>query len=141
VDTPERKYNTAIAAMMIFVKRLREHEGAVPRIAMETLVLLLAPYCPHLAEEIWERLGQRYSVHQQPWPLADPSLITDEQVVVVVSINGKKRDQLEVAAGTDPATLEQAALALPRIQKWLDGRAPQRVFVVPDRQVNLVLSG
>jgi leucyl-tRNA synthetase len=141
VDTPERKYNTAIAAMMIFVKRLREHEGAVPKIALETLALLLAPYCPHLAEEIWERLGQRYSVHQQPWPLADSSFIRDEQVVVVVCINGKKRDQLEVAAGTDPATLERAALAMPRIQKWLDGRAPQRVFVVPDRQVNLVLSG
>ncbi|HVB54094.1 MAG TPA: leucine--tRNA ligase [Candidatus Acidoferrales bacterium] len=140
VDTPERKYNTAIAAMMILVKRLREHEGAVPRIAMETLALLLAPYCPHLAEEIWERLGRGYSVHQQPWPLADQSLLVDEQVVVVVCINGKKRDQLVVAAGTDAATLERAALQLPRIQKWLDGRAPQRIFVVPDRQVNLVLA-
>ena len=140
VDTPERKYNTAIAAMMILVKRLREHEGAVPRIAMETLALLLAPYCPHLAEEIWERLGRGYSVHQQPWPLADQSLLVDEQVVVVVCINGKKRDQLVVAAGTDAATLEREALQLPRIQKWLDGRAPQRIFVVPDRQVNLVLA-
>jgi leucyl-tRNA synthetase len=140
LDTPECKYNTAIAAMMIFVKRLREHQGAVPQIAIETLALLLAPYCPHLAEEIWERLGHEYSVHQQPWPLADPSLIVDEQVVVVVCINGKKRDQLLVAAGTDAVTLEQMGLALPRIQQWLAGRSVERVFVVPDRQVNLVLA-
>ena len=141
VDTPERKYNTAIAAMMSFVKRLREHDGPLPHVAMETLALLLAPYCPHLAEEIWERLGRKYSVHQQPWPATDRALIVDEQVVVVVCINGKKRDQLVVAAGTDPATLEREALSLPRIQKWLAGKAPERIFVVPDRQVNLVLPG
>ncbi|HUY09295.1 MAG TPA: leucine--tRNA ligase [Candidatus Dormibacteraeota bacterium] len=140
LDTPERKYNTAIAAMMIFVNRLKEHDGKVPRVAMETLALLLAPYCPHLAEEIWERLGRKYSVHQQPWPVADLSLIVDEQVVVVVCINGKKRDQLVVVAGTGAGDLERAALELPRIQQWLDGRAPERVIVVPDRQVNLVLA-
>ncbi|HVC21989.1 MAG TPA: leucine--tRNA ligase [Candidatus Dormibacteraeota bacterium] len=140
VDTPERKYNTAIAAMMIFVKRLREDGGPVPKEALETLALLLAPYCPHLAEEIWERLGGPYSVHQQPWPTADESLIADEEVVVVVCINGKKRDQLVVAAGTDSSTLEGLALELPRIQQWLEGRVPERVFVVPDRQVNLVLT-
>ncbi|HVB14684.1 MAG TPA: leucine--tRNA ligase [Candidatus Dormibacteraeota bacterium] len=140
LDTLERKYNTAIAAMMIFVKRLREHEGPIPQVAMESLALLLAPYCPHLAEEIWERLGGQYSVHQQPWPLADDSLIADQQVVVVVCINGKKRDQLVVAAGTDTTSLERLALELPRIQRWLAGQAPQRVFVVPDRQVNLVLA-
>ncbi|HEY6537596.1 MAG TPA: leucine--tRNA ligase [Candidatus Dormibacteraeota bacterium] len=139
-DTPERKYNTAIAAMMIFVKRLRDHDGPIPEAALETLALLLAPYCPHLAEEIWERLGRPYSVHQQPWPSADEALVAEEQVVVVVCINGKKRDQLEVAAGTDAGTIERQALALPRIQQWLGGRNPERVFVVPDRQVNLVLA-
>jgi leucyl-tRNA synthetase len=141
LDTPELKYNTAIAAMMIFVKRLRQHEGPIPKVAMETLALLLAPYCPHLAEEIWERLGGDYSVHQQKWPVADESLIADEQVVVVVCINGKKRDQLVVAAGTDASELERQALALPRIQQWLDGKLVRRVVVVPDRQVNLVLTG
>ena len=141
MDTPELKYNTAIAAMMIYVKRLREHDGPIPRVAIETLALLLAPYCPHLAEEIWERLGGKYSVHQQPWPIADESLLADEQVVVVVCINGKKREQMTVPAGTESAQLEQQALELPRILQWLGGRTPQRVVVVPDRQVNLVLAG
>jgi leucyl-tRNA synthetase len=80
-------------------------------------------------------------VHQQPWPDADESLIEDDEVVVVICINGKKRDQILVPAGTDAETLEHSALALPRIQQWLEGRKPERIFVIPDRQVNLVLAG
>jgi leucyl-tRNA synthetase len=106
---------------------------------METLALLLAPYCPHIAEEIWERLGNEYSVHKQEWPTADESLLAEDQVVVVVCINGKKRDQMTVAAGEDSAELERQALALPRIRQWLAGKSVQRVVVVPDRQVNLVI--
>ncbi|MGH7758353.1 MAG: leucine--tRNA ligase [Candidatus Dormibacteria bacterium] len=138
-DTPQRKYNTAIAALMIFAKRLREHPGPVPEVALTTLALLLAPYCPHLAEELWERLGRPYSVHQQAWPEADEELAQEEQVVVVVCINGKKRDQLSVPRGTDAASLELRALELPKIRGWLDGHSPTRIVVVPDRQVNLVV--
>ncbi|MGH7609484.1 MAG: leucine--tRNA ligase [Candidatus Dormibacteria bacterium] len=137
----ELKFNTAIAEMMTLVKRLGEHPGPVPVEAMRTLALLLGPFCPHLAEEAWERLGGPFSVHQQPWPEADQALLAEEQVVVVVSINGKKRDQLLVAAGTDPAELERLALAAARVRSWLDGRHVSRVVVVPDRQVNLVVPG
>ncbi|NNM97439.1 MAG: leucine--tRNA ligase [Candidatus Dormibacteraeota bacterium] len=140
-DTPELKFNTAIAAMMSFVKRLKEHQGPVPRPALETLALLLAPYCPHAAEEIWERLGNPYSVHQQPWPKADPAMLVRDQVAVVISINGKKRDQLMALPGTSPNELQELALGSPRIQQWLAGRRPSRVVVVPDRQVNLVVAG
>jgi leucyl-tRNA synthetase len=139
--TPELKYNTAIAAMMSFVKVLQEHRGPVPKEALETLALLLAPYCPHAAEEIWERLGLPYSVHQQRWPEADQSLLTKDQVVVVISVNGKKRDQLLVEPGSSAEELRRLALNSPRIEQWLDGRVPTRVVVVPDRQVNLVVQG
>ena len=138
-DTPELKYNTAIAAMMTFVKHLQAAAPPVPRPAMETLALLLAPFCPHAAEEIWERLGNRYSVHQQPWPSLDESMLAQDQVVVVISINGKKRDQIEVPPGLAEAELERRALASERIQKLVGGVAPDKVFVVPDRQVNLVM--
>ncbi|MHB1525433.1 MAG: leucine--tRNA ligase [Candidatus Dormibacteria bacterium] len=140
-DTSELKYNTAIAAMMSFVKRLKEHQGPVPRLALETLALLLTPYCPHAAEEIWERLGNSYSVHQQQWPKADPDMLTRDQVAVVVSINGKKRDQLLTIPGTSREELQELALRSPRIQQWLGGRVPARIVVVPDRQVNLVVEG
>ena len=139
VDTSELKYNTAIAAMMSFVKRLKEHQGPVPRPALETLALLLTPYCPHAAEEIWERLGNSYSVHQQQWPKAEPDMLTLDQVAVVVSINGKKRDQLLIVPGTSREELQELALSSARIQQWLDGRVPARIVVVPDRQVNLVV--
>ena len=141
VDTPELKYNTAIAAMMSFVKRLKEHEGPVPKPALETLALLLTPYCPHAAEEIWERLGNPYSVHQQGWPQVDPGMLARDQVAVVISINGRKRDQLLAVPGTSREELQTLALSSPRIQKWLDGRQPSRIVVVPDRQVNLVVEG
>ncbi len=138
-DTPELKFNTAIAAMMIFTNLLREHDGPVPRVCLETLALLLAPYCPHLAEELWERLGRPYSVHQQPWPQFDPELLAEQEVQVVVCVNGRKRDQMRVPAGADESELRRRALELPRIQQWLDGGSPRRVVVVPDRQVNLVV--
>ncbi len=138
-DTPELKYNTAIAAMMTFVKQLQATPSPLPRAALETLALLLAPFCPHAAEEIWARLGNPYSVHQQPWPEIDPQMLVQDQVVVVISINGKKRDQMSVAPGLPSSELQSRALASGRIQHLLEGRTPSKVFVVPDRQVNLVL--
>ncbi|MHB8395291.1 MAG: class I tRNA ligase family protein, partial [Candidatus Dormibacteria bacterium] len=139
-DTPELKYNTAIAAMMSFVKLLQASASPVPGEAMETLALLLAPYCPHTAEELWERLGNEYSVHQQRWPKVDPEMLAQDHVVVVISINGKKRDQLQVAPGLAKDELIQRALASVRIQQFLADREPSRIFVVPDRQVNLVVA-
>ena len=138
-DTPELKYNTAIAAMMTFVKHLQAAAPPVPRPAMETLALLLAPFCPHAAEEIWERLGNPYSVHQQPWPTVDQNMLTRDQVVVVISINGRKRDQMDVPPGLSEDELRRRALGSKRIQELLDGSTPTKVFVVPDRQVNLVV--
>ncbi len=138
-DTPELKYNTAIAELMKFSKRLRDHKGNVPRAALETLALLLTPYCPHAAEELWERLGMPYSVHQQRWPEADPELLSEERSVVVVSVDGKKRDQLMVPRGTSNQELERLARASHKVANYLDGRPVTRVVVVPDKQVNLVL--
>ncbi len=135
----ELKFNTAAAEMMSLVKRLREHEGPVPPETMRTLALLLGPFCPHLAEELWERLGGAFSVHQQRWPEAELSMLAEDEVVVVVSINGKKRDQLLVAAGTSSEELERQARNLPKIQGWLDGHPVERVVVVSDRQVNFVV--
>ncbi len=141
LDTPQLKYNTAIAALMTYAKVLRDHPGPLPRASLDTLAQLLAPYAPHTAEELWSRLGGPYSVHRQPWPTFDPALLIDEQATVIVAIDGRRRDQLEVPAGTSAAELERLALALPRVVAHLAGRRPVRVVVVPDRQVNLVLPG
>jgi leucyl-tRNA synthetase len=139
-DTPQLKYNTAIAELMKYAKRLREHEGSIPKVSLETLALLLSPYSPHAAEELWERLGGSYSVHQQPWPSADPELLREDEVVVVVSVDGKKRDQMTVLRGTSSEELERLALSSARVANFLEGRRVGRVVVVPDKQVNLVLA-
>ena len=140
-DTPQLKYNTAIAELMKYAKRLRDLEGPVPKVALTTLALLLAPYCPHAAEELWERLGMTFSVHQQPWPKADPELLREDHVVVVVSVDGRKRDQMTVPRGTSREELERLAFSSARVNAFLDGRSVGRVVVVQDKQVNLVLAG
>jgi leucyl-tRNA synthetase len=102
-------------------------------------LLLLAPYAPHLAEELWARRGEPGSVHEQPWPAWDPALVTEDTVEIPVQVNGKVRDKIVVPSGADQATLESLALASPRIQALLAQEAPRRVIVVPGRLVNIVV--
>ncbi len=142
-DQERFRYNTMIASLMEYVNtlgRVREtpafgslawHE------AVDTLLLLLAPAAPHLTEEAWERRGRPFSIHQQPWPAWDPGLATDDMVTVVVQVNGKVRDRLEVPAGTSEAALREQALASGKVAPLLKGE-PRRVVVVPDRLVNIV---
>jgi leucyl-tRNA synthetase len=107
---------------------------------VQTLVILLAPFAPHLAEELWEALGCQGSVFRQAWPAADAELAREDTVEVVVQVNGKVRSRLQVDRGTDEAELRGLALADPRVQPWLAGQAVRRAVVVPDRLVNIVVS-
>ncbi len=135
-------FNTMIASLMEFVNGLTKAHALVGTAAyregVETLALLVAPSAPHLAEEMWARLGNTYSVHQQSWPEWDPDLAREAEIVIPVQINGKVRDRITVAAGTDDATLRATALASPRVQEILGGREPKKVIIVPERMVNIV---
>jgi len=137
-------FNTMVSALMEFVNALikaRETDvvqTAAYREATEMLALMLAPIAPHLAEEMWARLGQPYSVHQQSWPQWDPDLARDEEVTIPVQVNGKVRDRLTAAPDATEETLRAAALASPRVQELLSGREPKKVIVVPGRLVNIV---
>jgi leucyl-tRNA synthetase len=93
---------------------------------------------PHLAEEMWEALGGRGLLANQPWPGADPDLTRDEQVTIAVQVNGKLRGTLDIPRDLDNAAIESAALALPQVTRWLDGHPPRKVIVVPNRIVNIV---
>ena len=93
---------------------------------------------PHIAEELWEHLGQDGLVADAPWPAVDPALLVDDQVTVAVQVNGKLRDTLTVAKGAAKDVLEAAALASPAVQRILDGAPAKKVIVVPDRLVNIV---
>lgn len=141
------RFNTAVAELMklnndmLKAKEAGLFGTALWQEAIETFVLLLAPLAPHLAEELWSRLGNAYSVHQQTWPTFDPALAAEDTVEVVVQINGKVRARVVVAADADEATLREAALNTDAVQKALNGQVPLKVIVVPGKLVNLVVRG
>ncbi|MFN2568335.1 MAG: leucine--tRNA ligase [Candidatus Dormibacteria bacterium] len=139
-DISELRYNTAIAELMGFSRALEEEaaEGRGRRIDAITLVQLLAPFAPHITEELWERLACPGSIHDSRWPRADATLAAPTEVTVVVQVNGRRRGELVVPAGTPEEELHTRALAMSRVQELLDGRPPRRMVVVPDRIVNVV---
>jgi leucyl-tRNA synthetase len=136
-DTTSLDYNTAIAAMMEYVNTLRD--GSPTGELVAPLVVLLAPYAPHFAEECWERLGHATSVMDAHWPSFDPALAVAEEVEFVVQVNGKVRSRLRLARGTAQEAAVKAALADPLVRKFLDGQEPRKVVFVPDRLLNLVV--
>jgi leucyl-tRNA synthetase len=140
------QFNTAVSELMKLSNAMGDHlEGAsdgVAREALATLLILLAPFAPHLAEELWQKLGAnpdgQSSLHNQAWPVADASALVRATLPLVIQVQGKMRGTLEVPADADAATLEQLALASDVAAKWLEGKAPRRVIVVPGKLVNLV---
>ena len=126
--------------MMIYLNDVSKLDQ-VPRSLWEPFVLMVAPYAPHLGEEMWERLGHKGSLARAAWPLYDEALTLDEQKEVVVQVNGKIRERLMVAAGTDEASLKAAALALPKVIEWIGGKEVAKVIVVKDKLVNIVVKG
>jgi leucyl-tRNA synthetase len=149
VDITERfSFHTAIAAIQELVNlatrgvsagELGGPAGAKAlRYASQTAVSLLFPFAPHVASELWEALGGG-SLHREAWPQADPEFLVRDVVTVVVQVNGKLRDRLEVAPGTPDAEVVALATALPKVASAVDGKTVVREVVVPDKLVNLVV--
>ncbi len=144
-DLDDFQFNTMVAALYEFANELKRLKDAPVsrtrawREAIETLVLLMAPSTPYLAEELWERLGQPYSVHTQPWPVFDPALVEEQVVELVVQVNGKVRDKLTVPAAISEEGARELALASDRVQEFMQGREPQRFIYVPGRLANIVV--
>ncbi len=137
-------FNTAVAAIMelrnsILEAQRRENVYAESMDeAIDNLLLLLAPIAPHITEELWAQRGKPYSIHQQPWPEWDAAIAKEDTMTLVVQVNGKVRDRIEVPAGTPDEELKALALASEKIQKNLAGREPRKVIVVKGKLVNIV---
>ncbi len=145
-DDLERRFqfNTPIAAVMelvndVYLAKDDPAQVRAVRFATETAVSLIQPYAPHVAEELWERLGNE-RLWQQPWPEPDPGLLERDSFELVVQVNGKVRERLEVEVGLSDAELVELARALPRVRVHLEGKEPSRAIVVPGKLVNLVVS-
>jgi leucyl-tRNA synthetase len=137
-DTEALQYNTAIAAMMEYVNELRE-QGAGSRELVKPLVIMLAPYAPHLAEELWELMGQTESVFQAPWPSFDERLASAGDVEIAVQVNGKLRSRLVVPRGMAEKEVVARVLADEAVKRFVDGNPLKKVIFVQDRLVNLVV--
>jgi len=138
VDYAEMAYNTAIAKLIVLTNHLTKSAAATPRSVAEALVLMTAPLAPHIAEEMWARLGHAESLAHGPFPAADPALLVAEQVEYPIQVKGKVRSRVTVPADAPVEDVERAALADARILELLDGAAPRKVVVVPGRMVSIV---
>jgi leucyl-tRNA synthetase len=137
-DLDGMRFNTAIAAMMEFTNHLTKLEVR-PRSVLEPFVLILSPFAPHLAEELWRALGRQDTLAYEAWPKYDPALTKADEIEVPVQVNGKVRSKLTVPAGIDKAALEAAALADPRVREIIGDKPVRKVIVVPGKLVNIVV--
>ncbi len=144
-DLDRFKFNTAIASLMELVNHLSKvwAEANVDpdtwKDCIEKFLLMLAPIAPHIAEELWEQTGHAYSIHQQSFPVWDESLAADETITLVVQVNGKVRDRIEVPANIDEPTAHELALASSKVQPYTEGKVVDKAIYVPGRLVNVVV--
>ena len=142
-DLEDLKFNTAISELMIFVNEAITWQMK-PLVVMRDFLLLLQPFAPHLAEELWSKLptGARGSMALPyvPWPRFDAKFLIEDTLEIPVQVNGKLRDVLKVPVGTSAAELEAAARASEKVQQFINGKTIKKVIVLPGRLVNLAVS-
>ena len=138
-DLENLRFNTAISQLMIFTNALLD-EKVRPRKHVETLVLLLAPLCPHLGEELWQRLGHEPTLAYEPWPSFNEEMAKDDVVTLGIQVNGKVRDQIELPVDAGEAEVKEQVLERPKIQKWIDGGEIKKFIYVPGRIINIAVA-
>jgi leucyl-tRNA synthetase len=144
-DFEEFEFNTIVSSLMELLNEMvKAREAGVAgtpawKEAQAIYLLMLAPVSPHIAEELWLRLGRSYSIHTQPWPQVDEAAAAEEQITLVVQVNGKVRDRITVPVDIAEEDAKAAALASEAVRKFLDGKQPRKVIVVPGKLVNVVI--
>ncbi len=137
-DTATLNFNTAISQMMVLVNELYKVDE-FPSAVAETLVKLLGPYVPHIAEELWEKLGNKESLTKVSWPTFEEKLTIDDEIEMVFQVNGKVRDKQTVSKGMDKASALAMVKESEKIQQWIEGKTIVKEIVVPDKLVNIVV--
>ncbi len=135
-DIERYSFNTCVSHLMVAVNELRAK--GLKREVAEALAVLISPFAPYLAEELWERLGHGESVHKQSFPSFNPAYLVEDEVTYPISINGKKRGEAAFASAASKEEIEEKALALEVVKKWTEGKTVRKVIVVPKRMVNIV---
>jgi leucyl-tRNA synthetase len=136
-DTENIRFNTAVSAMMVFVNEFLNVDTK-PRKAMRAFAVLMSPYAPHFAEELWEHLGEEGSVSRAEWPQHDPDKLIADEVEIVLQVNSKIKDRIKVPAGASADALEKIALENDQVAQLIEGKTVRKVVAVPDRLVNVI---
>ena len=139
----EYQFNTGVSELMKLSNAIADSpckDSPVYAEGIQTLILLLAPFAPHITDELWHVLGHNDSVHTQAWPKADPSALVADEITLVIQVNGKKRGDLQVPASTDSKALEQYARESEAVQRFIEGKEIKKVIVVPGKLVNFVVA-
>lgn len=134
----ELRYNTSIAALMEFVNTIRAENAATSDV-VEDLIVMLAPFAPHFAEENWERLGHDGSIFDSPWPTWDERLTVEDTVEIAVQVSGKTRSRVTVARDADQGVVVEAAQRDAAVRRFTEGKEVRKVVYVPNRLLNLVV--
>ncbi|RPI87886.1 MAG: hypothetical protein EHM41_03375 [Chloroflexi bacterium] len=139
------EFNTIVSGLMELLNEMYKARESVPssapdwQEAVDIYLRMMAPIAPHVAEELWVNSGRPYSIHQQPWPEVDEAAAAEESITLVVQINGKVRDRIEVPVGISEEDARQAALSSENVRRFLDGKEPRKVIVVPGKLINIVI--
>ena len=145
-DFEKFRFNTMLSSLMEFSNHLAKVKesgvvsGSLWGEAIGYFLLLLAPTAPHLAEELWTKTGYSYSIHRQPWPEYDKELAKEEEITLVIQVNGKLRDKVLVPASISEVEAKELALGRERVKAYIDGKKLTRVIYVPKRVVNIVVA-
>ena len=137
-DIENLKYNTAISALMVLASEM-EKQDSLPITHYSLFLILLAPFAPHLAEEIWQKLGNSKSIFLEKWPKHNPKLIKEEAFYLVVQINGKLRDTIGAPVGISEKQAKKLALKSVKVQKWLENKKIRKIIFIPDKLINIVI--
>jgi leucyl-tRNA synthetase len=137
-DIENLRFNTAISALMTLGNKMKSRL-TISRENAETFILLMSPFVPHIAEEIWHRLGHTKTISYESWPTYDEIFAKEDLINIAVQVNGKLRGEFQIDNDTDVEILEQTAKELPDILKWTDGKEILKIVVVPNRLVNIVI--
>ena len=138
-DIEGMRFNTAISAIMILINEISKQPKLLEIENWKLIIKLIAPFAPHMAEELWSRLGNKDSIHNQEWPKYDPKLIEEERINLIIQINGKVRDKIEVPSGISEKEASDLVINSEKIKKWLQGQEIKKTIFVPGKLINLVI--
>ncbi len=139
-DIENLRFNTAISAMMIFINHISNTDTSHVSIdIIKKFLIILSPFAPHLTEELWEKLGHKVSIFKEEWPKYDKKLVIDANVTIVIQVNGKLRDTIEVERGIDEKELRLKIEDLPAVKKYINGKEIKKFIYIKDKLVNIVV--